>query len=260
MKELTILQTENGKNNLIKLKNDLIKKFKKNIRIKKGDRDYYEYEYNKFHGLKDVRNLFDQNDGDNDIYEGIEYLFSENDLEYEEIKEYANNIYEIIGQEEINYEHEHTEEANYVKTKPYLIDDEQIIGEEKKTDREYKVVEEKKIECCKVEDQNDIGYEEIIEEKIECKIIEEKIECELIEDKKVDYYEEIKKLLSVKSKKECREYIINEGIIKQEEDIDYDVNYYRANYRKCERVQEIDYIKYKPCPIVDFEITKCKKS
>ena len=34
MKELTFLQIENGKNNLIKLKNDLIEKFKKNIRIK----------------------------------------------------------------------------------------------------------------------------------------------------------------------------------------------------------------------------------
>ena len=39
-KELTFLQIKNGKNNLIKLKNDLIEKFKKNIRIKKPDRDY----------------------------------------------------------------------------------------------------------------------------------------------------------------------------------------------------------------------------
>ena len=81
------------KNNLIKLKNDLIERFKKNIRIKKTDRDYYEYEENKFHGLKDVRNLFNQNY--DDVYEGIEYLFDEsvmyysfknNGLEYEEIK------------------------------------------------------------------------------------------------------------------------------------------------------------------------------
>ena len=94
MKELTFLQIENGKHNLIKLKNDLIKRFKKNIRTKKADKDYYEYEENKFHGLKDVRNLFNQND-DDDNYEGIEYLFDEsimyysfknNGLEYEEIK------------------------------------------------------------------------------------------------------------------------------------------------------------------------------
>ena len=159
MKELTILHIENGKNNLIKLNNDLIKKNKKNIRIKKADRDYYEYEDYKFYGLKDVRNLFDQNDDDNRIYEGIEYLFSENDFEYEEIKEYANNIYERIKQEEVNYEYKHIEDANYVKTKLYLIDDEQIIGEEKKIDCEYIIVEEKKVECCKVEDQNDIEYE-----------------------------------------------------------------------------------------------------
>ena len=41
------------------------------------------------------------------------------------------------------------------------------------------------------------------------------------------------------------EYVINNGIIEQEEEIDYDVNYYRANHRRCERVQEIDYIKFK---------------
>ena len=41
-------------------------------------------------------------------------------------------------------------------------------------------------------------------------------------------YEETKKLLSVKPKKEC---VITKGIIKQEEAIDYDVNYYRCNYK-----------------------------
>ena len=55
MKKLTFLQIENDKNSLIKLKNDLIERSKKNIRTKKADRDYYEYEDNKFYGLKDVR-------------------------------------------------------------------------------------------------------------------------------------------------------------------------------------------------------------
>ena len=44
MKELTFLQIENGKNNLTKLKNNLIERFKKNDRRKKADRDNYEYE------------------------------------------------------------------------------------------------------------------------------------------------------------------------------------------------------------------------
>ena len=74
------MQIENDKNNLIKLKNDLIERFKKNDQRKKADRDHYEYEENKFHGLKDVRNLFNKNDDDNDIYEGIEYLFDEGDF------------------------------------------------------------------------------------------------------------------------------------------------------------------------------------
>ena len=39
--------------------------------------------------------------------------------------------------------------------------------------------------------------------------------------------------------------LVTKGIIEQEYAIDYDVNYYRANYRRCERVQEIDYIEFK---------------
>ena len=57
-------------------------------------------------------------------------------------------------------------------------------------------------------------------------------------------YEEIKKLLSVKPRKELIECVITKRIIKQEENIDYNVNYYRCNYRRCEKVQEIDYFKY----------------
>ena len=147
MKQLTFFQIENGENNLIKLKNDLIERFKKNIRTKKADRDYYEYEEN--HGLKDVRNLFDQNDDDNDIYEGIEYLFDEEIMHYY----LKNNVLE---------------------------------------------------------------------------------------------YEEIKELLLIKPTKELIECVVTKGIIKQEYAVDYDVNYYRCNYRRCEKFQEIDYFKYKP--------------
>ena len=42
-------------------------------------------------------------------------------------------------------------------------------------------------------------------------------------------YEEIKKLLSVKPKKELRECVVTKGIIKHEYAVDYDVNYYRAH-------------------------------
>ena len=154
MKELTFLQIENRKNNLIKLKNDLIERFKKNDRRKKEDRDYYEYEENKFHRLKDVRNLFNQNYFDDDNYEGIEYLFDEEIMYYS----FKNNDLE---------------------------------------------------------------------------------------------YEEIKKLLSVKPNKELTQCAVTKGIIELEYAVDYDVNYYRVNYRKCERAQEIDYVKYKPNLIND---------
>ena len=83
IKELTALQIENFKNNLIKIRNDFTEKFKKNNRIKTADKEYHEYENNKFYGLKDIRYLFDQND--DDVYEDIEYLFNENGREYEEI-------------------------------------------------------------------------------------------------------------------------------------------------------------------------------
>ena len=80
MKELTFLLLENGKNNLIKLKNDLIERLKKNDRRQKADRAYYESEDNTFYGLKDARNLFDQNDDDDNNYEGTEYLLDEGDV------------------------------------------------------------------------------------------------------------------------------------------------------------------------------------
>ena len=121
MKELTSLQIENGKNNLIKLKTDLIKKFKKSIRTTKADREYYDYKDNKFYGLKDVRTLFNKNDDDTDVYEDTEYLFNEND----KLKEYADDIKEIIKNKEVKYEYEHIEDINYVKNKQYLINSEE---------------------------------------------------------------------------------------------------------------------------------------
>ena len=72
-------------------------------------------------------------------------MFIEIDYEYEEIKEYANNIHEIIKQKEVNYEYKHIEEVNYVKTKQNLIN-----NKEKKIHCECTLVEEKNIECCKV--------------------------------------------------------------------------------------------------------------
>ena len=102
MKELTFLQIENGKNNLIKLKNDLKKLFKKNDRRKKADKEYYEYEKNKFHGLKDVRNLFNQNDDDDDDNNaGIECLFYEGDVN-QSIEEIIKSCELIEDEDEIN--------------------------------------------------------------------------------------------------------------------------------------------------------------
>ena len=110
MKELTFLQIDNRKNDLIKLKNDLIERFKNNDRRKKADRDYYEYEENKFHGLKDVTNLFNQNndDDDDDNYEGIEYLFDKSDVN-QLIKELIESWELIEDQEDVTKLNEYLE-------------------------------------------------------------------------------------------------------------------------------------------------------
>ena len=100
MKELTSLQIKNGKNNLIKLQKDLIERFKTNDRRKKADKEYHEYEKNKFHGLKDVRNLFNQND-DDDNYEEIECLFYESDVN-QSIEEIIESCELIEDEDEIN--------------------------------------------------------------------------------------------------------------------------------------------------------------
>ena len=79
--------------------------------------EYYEYEYI---GLKYTRNLFDNDD--EDIFEGIEYLFNENKFEYDEMRECINDICEIIKQKEVRYE--------YIE-EDYCIKNKQIIDKEK---------------------------------------------------------------------------------------------------------------------------------
>ena len=72
MKELTNLQVKCFKDNLIKFKNDLIKKKKINNRVEKYSNNYYKR--NKFKGVKDIRYLFNEKED-----EDIRYLFSEED-------------------------------------------------------------------------------------------------------------------------------------------------------------------------------------
>ena len=167
--------------------------------------------------LKDVRNLFNQNDNDG-IYEGVEYLFDEsmrkeNGLYYEEIKklmsvkakkEYANVIHGRIEQEEVieykanycevnYYENKHKQEVDCVKLRPCLIDSEYTVCE---------LIEDQKVEYCEIiEDQKAKIIEccELIEvQKVDiiecCEIIEDqKVEyCEIIEDQKAEIIEDQK--------------------------------------------------------------------
>ena len=71
LRKSTTLEIKNIKNDLIKIKNKRINRNKKEVR------DYYQE--NKFYGVKDIRNLFDDDDN---IYEGIEYLFDEKIMHY----------------------------------------------------------------------------------------------------------------------------------------------------------------------------------
>ena len=65
--------------------------------------------------------------------------------------------------------------------------------------------------------------------------------------------------MSAKPKKELIESVATKGIIEQEYAVGYDVNYYRVNYRRCEKLQEIDYIKFKESKdyTIDYEEIKC---
>ena len=54
-----------------------------------------------FYGLKDVRNLFNQNDDENDNYEGTEYLFDESDVN-QLIEEIIESCELIEDEDEIN--------------------------------------------------------------------------------------------------------------------------------------------------------------
>ena len=70
LRKSTTLEIKNIKNELIKIK-------KRINRNKKEVKDYYQE--NKFYGAKDIRNLFGDDD---DIYEGIKYLFDEKIMHY----------------------------------------------------------------------------------------------------------------------------------------------------------------------------------
>ena len=66
LRKSTALEIKNIKNDLIKIRNKKINRNNKEVR------DYYQE--NKCYGVKDIRNLFDDDD---DIYEGIKYLLDE---------------------------------------------------------------------------------------------------------------------------------------------------------------------------------------
>ena len=80
LRKSTTFDIKDTKNELIKIKNKRINRNKKEVK------DYYQ-EY-KFYGIKDIRNLFDDDD---DIYEGIKYLFDEKMIHYY-FKQKANEI------------------------------------------------------------------------------------------------------------------------------------------------------------------------
>ena len=68
-------------------------------------------------------------------------------------------------------------------------------------------------------------------------------------------YEEIKKLMSVKAKKE---YVsVTHGRIEKEEPIEYKVEYYEVNYYEYEHKQEVGCNKSKPC-LIDSEYFVCE--
>ena len=74
MKRLTELQVKHIKEKLIKIKNELIRKY----RIKKDNDIYNAWYYGSitYNGIKDIRYLFNEDEYE-DEYEDIRYLFNE---------------------------------------------------------------------------------------------------------------------------------------------------------------------------------------
>ena len=121
-------------------------------------------------------------------------MFNENVLEYEEIKklrsikarkEYVSVVHGRIEQEEVieckvnycevNYEYEHTQEVDCIKSRPLLTDCGYIV---------CKLIEDKKAEFCEtIEDREveKVAFCEAIEYQ-EAELIEKVVFCEEIED------------------------------------------------------------------------------
>ena len=91
LRKSTTLEIKNIKNELIKIKNKRLNRNKKEVR------DCYQE--NKFYGVKHIRNLFD--DYDDDIYEGIKYLFDEKIMHYY-FKQNAFE-YKVIEHQKVEY-------------------------------------------------------------------------------------------------------------------------------------------------------------
>ena len=161
--------------------------------MKKVDRE------NRFHGLKDIRNLFNENNN-HDIYEGIEYLFDEsmmyysfknNGPEYEEIKKLLSvkpkkkeiiAWVEIIDDKKVEFceiiEDRKTEHCQSIEgtIKSYELIKEEAIKSHEIIEEEiiepFELIEDKDYINKLIEDKNDIH--QLIEEIIEsCELIEE---------------------------------------------------------------------------------------
>ena len=108
LRKSTTLEIKNIKNELIKIKNKRINRNKKEVR------DYYQE--NKLYGVKDIRNLFDDDD---DIYEGIKYFFDEKLIHYY----FKQNLleYEVIR-------HQKVEDIDMVKSSKNEFDKKKELG------------------------------------------------------------------------------------------------------------------------------------
>ena len=186
-------------------------------------------------------------------------MFNENGLEYEEIKakkEYVSVIHRRIEQEEaieykaeyceVNYEYEHKQEVDCIKSRPFLIDCEYIVRE---------IIEDQRVEYCEIIEDQKVEYDEItVDQKVECCEIIENQKVEIIDYQKAEDINMPKSGYEIKLSKEELRLIAREGGVKKYE-----------NISKSRLVKEINKLKpskglKKPKKIVSSLLLKVKRS
>ena len=196
LRKSTTLEIKSITNELIKIKNKRINRNKKELR------DYYQE--NKFYGVKDIRNLFDNDYDDDDyVYDGIRQFFLVKTKKESFKSNLSKNkfygvkdIRNLFDNDDDDDDDDDNDDDIYAGTE-YLFHEEIMYYSFKNNGLEYDEIKKLMLVITKKEcSKYGIEYNELIEDKKDEEFSKNGLK-----------YEEIKRLLGIVLKKEENKYL-----------------------------------------------------